>query len=391
MNYIENLLQGQKVEWKTLGEVCELQRGKSITSKDLKDGNIPVIAGGQKPAYFHNEHNREGETIVVAGSGAYAGFVSYWNEPIFVSDAFSIKPNNEELFCKYVFHFLKDKQESLYGMKKGGGVPHVYAKDVAKIKIPLPPLAVQKEIANILDKFNELEKELEKELELRKKQYEYYRNNLLSFNEIGGGNWLKTNNLQWKTLGEVCGFRNGFAFQSKKFQDEGEPILRIGNIQNQSIQLDDLKYFNKKDYKQNLKPFEIKNGDILIAMSGATTGKVGILKSEKTFYLNQRVGKFEPFEGVLHSRYLYHYLLSKTNDLYILAGGGAQPNLSSTMIMEKIKIPLPPLEEQKRIVNILDKFDTLTNSITEGLPKEIELRRKQYEYYREKLLSFNKD
>ncbi|RRD59930.1 restriction endonuclease subunit S [Tannerella forsythia] len=186
MKYIENLLKGQKVEWKTLGEVCELQRGKSITSKDLKDGNIPVIAGGQKPAYFHNQHNRKDETIVVAGSGAYAGFVTYWNEPIFVSDAFSIKPNNEDLFCKYVFHFLKDKQDYLYGMKKGGGVPHVYAKDVARILIPIPPLKVQQEIANILDKFTTLEAELEAELEARKKQYEYYRDSLLSFNKMGG-------------------------------------------------------------------------------------------------------------------------------------------------------------------------------------------------------------
>lgn len=187
MNYIQKLLNGEKVEWKTLGEVADLQRGTSITAKNLSEGEIPVIAGGQKPAYFHSEFNRNGETIVVAGSGAYAGFTSYWNEPIFVSDAFSIKPKNEdELLCKYIFYFLKNKQNDLYRMKKGGGVPHVYARDVSKIKIPIPPLPVQQKIAEILDNFCELEKELEKELLLRKKQYEYYRDNLLSFNEIGG-------------------------------------------------------------------------------------------------------------------------------------------------------------------------------------------------------------
>ncbi len=192
MKYIDKLLQGEKVEWKTLGEVCDLQRGTSITAKNLIEGGIPVIAGGQKPAYFHSEFNREGKSIVIAGSGAYAGFVSYWEIPIFVSDAFSVKPQNEdELLCKYVFYFLKSKKDDLYGMKKGGGVPHVYARDVTKIPIPIPPLPVQQEIVKILDRFTELEVELEAklkaELEARRKQYEYYRNNLLSFNDIVGG------------------------------------------------------------------------------------------------------------------------------------------------------------------------------------------------------------
>ncbi|EKB55407.1 restriction endonuclease subunit S [Bergeyella zoohelcum] len=385
MNRIENLLQGQKVEWRTLGEVAELKRGRVISKTYLTE-NI-----GDFPVYSSQTMNNgeigkidtfdfEGDYLTWTTDGAYAGTIFKRKGKFSITNVCGlIDVNKDVLNLDFLFHWLSITTKKY--VYSGMGNPKLMSNQIAKIPIPLPPLAVQKEIANILDTFTKLEAELEAELDCRKRQYHHYRDTLLTFG----------NEVEWKTLGEVCGFRNGFAFQSKKFQDEGEPILRIGNIQNQSIQLDDLKYFNKKDYKQNLKPFEIKNGDILIAMSGATTGKVGILKSEKTFYLNQRVGKFEPFEGVLHSRYLYHYLLSKTNDLYILAGGGAQPNLSSTMIMEKIKIPLPSLEEQRRIVNILDKFDTLTNSITEGLPKEIELRRKQYEYYREKLLSFNKD
>ena len=130
-------------------------------------------------------------------------------------------------------------------------------------------------------------------------------------------------------------------------------------------------------------------------MSGATTGKIGCFNSNITAYLNQRVGKFIPKSNALNNRYLYHFLLSKTDAIYVLAGGGAQPNLSSKALMEKILIPIPyandstkSTAEQKRIANILDKLDTLTNSITEGLPREIELRQKQYEYYRGLLLSF---
>lgn len=177
MNYLDKLLAGAKVEWKTLGEVTELKRGKTITAKTKNAGNIPVISGGQIPAYYNAEHNRDGETITVAGSGAYAGFVMYWNEPIFVSDAFSVKPYTAILNTRYVFHFLLNNQAWIYHLQKGSGVPHVYPKDLANLPIPIPPLHVQADIVRILDTFTELATELA----LRKQQYEYYREQLLSF------------------------------------------------------------------------------------------------------------------------------------------------------------------------------------------------------------------
>jgi len=189
----------------------------------------------------------------------------------------------------------------------------------------------------------------------------------------------------------VADFQNGFAFKSRLFRDNGEVIVRITNIDGKGVDLSDVKYFSISDYNTNMSPYKINKGDILIAMSGATTGKIGFYNYEYTSYLNQRVGKFIPKANILNNRYLYHYLLSKVEEIYIIAGGGAQPNLSSNKLMEKIQIPIPPIEEQERIAGILDKFDTLVNSISEGLPREIELRRKQYEYYREKLLSFPKN
>ena len=187
-SFLQNLLQGQAVEWRALGEVCELKRGQTITAKTKKDGNIPVISGGQQPAYYNAEFNREGETITVAGSGAYAGHLLFWNEPIYVSDAFSVKPDLNILNTKYVFHFLLNNQNWIYNLKKGSGVPHVYPKDLAKLQIPIPPLSVQSQIVQILDAFTELNSQLTTELSMRQKQYQYYRDLLLTFDEkISGG------------------------------------------------------------------------------------------------------------------------------------------------------------------------------------------------------------
>lgn len=168
------------------------------------------------------------------------------------------------------------------------------------------------------------------------------------------------------------------------------PIIRIGNITaSNHINMDDSKCFNPEDYAGiNFQSYLTQAGDILVAMSGATTGKIGYYTGEEVSYINQRVSKLSPKSDILNNRFLYHYLLGKSDYLYHLAGGGAQPNLSAKDLRTRLLIPLPPLAEQERIARILDKFDTLTTSLTEGLPQEIELRRKQYEYYREQLLSF---
>ncbi len=174
-----------EVEWKVLGDVVDFKRGKTITAKTKINGDIPVISGGRKPAYYNAKYNRENKTITVAGSGAYAGHIMYWDEKIFVSDAFSIKPHLNILDTKYLYYFLLDKQNWIYSLKKGSGVPHVYFKDLAVLKIPIPPLHVQEEVVNILDKFDtittSIQSGLPKEIEQRKKQYEYYRNLLLTF------------------------------------------------------------------------------------------------------------------------------------------------------------------------------------------------------------------
>lgn len=156
-----------------------------------------------------------------------------------------------------------------------------------------------------------------------------------------------------KKLGDVCDFQNGFAFQSKTYKESGLPILRITNIQNDEIDTKELVFFDTKDYKVNLDRFKVYQGDLLIAMSGATTGKLGINNSETVFYLNQRVGKFIPKKH-LNKAFLYYFLTTKVEESLRIAAGAAQPNLSTEQI-NNFEIPLPPLPEQQRIVSILDE------------------------------------
>ena len=177
MNEIEKILKkigSNKVDWVKLGDVCTFTRGKPLSSSDTIPGNVPVVSGGQKPSFYHNRPNRVRNTITVAGSGASAGFVSYWEIPIWVADAFTVDPY-EKLTLKYVYYFLKNNQEKIYRLQKGAGVPHVHGNDIAGIKIPVPKVPIQNWIVLILDSFTTLIDKMKHEVELRKKQMEYYR------------------------------------------------------------------------------------------------------------------------------------------------------------------------------------------------------------------------
>lgn len=188
-----------------------------------------------------------------------------------------------------------------------------------------------------------------------------------------------------KKLGEVCDFQNGFAFQSKSYKESGLPILRITNIQNDEIDTKELVYFDTKDYKVNLDRFKVYQGDLLIAMSGATTGKLGINKSETVFYLNQRVGKFIP-KKYLNKAFLYYFLTTKVEESLRIAAGAAQPNLSTEQI-NNFEIPLPPLPEQQRIVSILDEAFAAIAKAKANAEQNLKNTKELFESYLEDLFS----
>lgn len=355
MNILEEF-QNCPIEWKELGEVALLKRGKTITSKTATEGPYPVISGGQKPAYFHGEFNREGETITVAGSGAYAGFVMYWDEPIFVSDAFSIEPLKGALIPKFLYHYLLEKQEILFSLKKGSGVPHVYPKDVSKILIPIPPLEIQEKIVQTLDKMTEYVTELTSELTSRKKQYSYYRDNLLSFED-------EVYQVEWRVLKDVATLKNG---KDWKALSSGEiPVYGSGGEMGEFV----------SDYSYD-KP------TVLIPRKGSISN---LFYLEKAFWNVDTIYYTEIDDKQIIPKYFYYFLT--TVKLEEMATNPTRPSLTQA-ILDKIRIPVPSLEIQSRIVQVLDNFDTVCNDLNIGLPKEIELRQKQYEYFREKLLTF---
>ena len=172
-----------------LGEVVSINKGTYITKREVSPGKIPVVLGGTEPAYWHAEANHLGEGIVVSRSGANAGFVSYWNEPIFVSDGF-VLDSKPGISLRYIYHALKNKQDKLHAMKRGSGVPHIQRKALSEFVISIPPLEEQRRIVSILDKFdalvNDFSSGIPAEIEARRKQYEYYRDKLLTFKEKPG-------------------------------------------------------------------------------------------------------------------------------------------------------------------------------------------------------------
>lgn len=178
----------REVEWKKIGEVGEIRRGVAFTRKQSVLGKYPVIANAPIPISYHNEANRSGECIVVARSGANAGLISYWNEKLFLTDAFSIHPNKALLKTKFIYYYLKNLQREIHLMKEGSGVPHVRASDFEIYNVPIPTIKEQERIVKILDQFdalvNDISIGLPAEIKARRQQYEYYRSKLLTFKNV---------------------------------------------------------------------------------------------------------------------------------------------------------------------------------------------------------------
>ena len=374
------------VEYRNLHDVAHFDRGRVITAKDAVDGGVPVIAGGQKPAYYHNVSNRPAGTITVAGSGAYAGYVAKWETPIWLSDAFSVAPNDElELSSAFLYQLLKSNQNWIYAKKKGGGVPHVHGADLSRLQVPVPPIEIQREIAHILDAFTELADSLSEELVCRKQQYEYYRDRLLSKENL---ETLDGKPVETVRLDEVFDMKNGYTPSKKKadYWENGEvnwfrmkDIRANGNFLNDSIQ---------KVSIDGIKGGKLFEANSLIVATSATIGEhalvtVPFMCNQRFTCLTRKPAYRNSLDMKFASHYaskLYEYCLGNTNQ-----GGFASVSMPA---FKSFPIPVPSLETQQKVVDILDRFDGLTTSLTDGLPAEIEARRTQYEYYRDRLLDF---
>jgi type I restriction enzyme S subunit len=353
------------VVFEELGTVAELRRGTSITKGATIQGSVPVVAGGRTPAYFHSESNRSGETIVVAGSGAYAGFVSFWTIPIYVSDAFTVAPHSDAMLPRYCFHLLKSHEQSLHRMKTGGGVPHLYPRDLTSLRVPLPPLEVQSEIVKVLDKFADLEAGLEAELEAelvaRQRQYSHYRDTLLAFERES----------HWATLDDLA----------ENLDSRRRPVTKSDRVPG------DFPYYGASGIVDYVSEYIFEGDHLLVSEDGANllarTTPIAFSISGKAWVNNHaHVLRFATY---VEQRFVEIYLNSIDLSPYI--SGGPQPKLNQANL-NRIPIPVPPLVEQQRIVTILDKLDALVKDLSIGLPAELNARREQYEHYRDRLVTF---
>ena len=378
-NFLEKLLDNQPVEWKKLGEVCDIKTGKGVTKKDaVEDGVYPIISGGKTPMDYIDKYNRDANTVTVSRVGANAGYVNYLGEKFYLNDkCFSVIPRIDYIHSKFLYYILKVREQQITAMQSLGGVPTINTSKVGSIEIPLPPLSVQSRIVEILDKFTSLEAELEAELELRKKQYAYYREQLLNFSYAPPSEF----NVVYRKLGEVAQYSKGRIdastlsaknyvgvdnllqdCQGKKLSEHVPTEGRCTSYSPKDILIGNIRPYLKKIWFAD--------------NAGGTNGDVLVIQTTDECVLPE---------------YLYQVLSDDAFFTYDMqhAKGAKMPRGNKDKILD-YKIPLPPLSEQERIVEILDKFDTLTNSISEGLPLEIQLRRQQYEYYREQLLDFRR-
>lgn len=402
------------VEFKPLGEVCEIKTGKGITKNDATGGgNYPIISGGQTPMGYYHEYNRGPKTVTISRVGAYAGFVSFIEEPFYLNDkCFSIIPINDFqtlINSRFLFHHLKNKEETIKNLQSEGGVPTINTKKVGSIMIPVPPIEVQEEIVRILDSFSDYAAELQAELQARKQQYEYYRNLLLTFNPSAYGcgtddeqkdgvtTWGGHNyKIQWKKLHELGSFYSGLSGKTKSdFSDGNETFISYMNVfSNISINVD---VEDTVKISPNEKQNTIEYGDAIFTGSSETPDECGMssvltTRTNKKLYLNSfcfgyRLNSIDTF----NPNFLKHLLRSKPirNQIAKTANGVTRFNVSKKRFAN-IVIPIPPLELQEKIVAILDRFETLVNDLTNGLPAEIAAVKDQYEYYRNKLLTFKK-
>ena len=378
------------VEYKELKDICIISRGKVISKDYIRDnpGDFPVYS-----SQTENEGNLgnistydyDGEYLTWTTDGANAGTVFYRNTKFNVTNVCGLlKVKVEEMISKFLYYFLVIKAPEY--VNRGMGNPKLMSNVMEKIKVPVPPLEVQEEIVRILDDYTksveELKEKINKELIARKKQYSWYRDYLLKFEN-------KVEIVKLKDIATEMYRGNGI--KREEVRETGIPCVRYGEIYTEyGISFEKTKSYTDENLITNKKYIEY--GDILFAITGESVEEIG----KSTAY----IGKEKCLVGgdilvMKHKQdpvYL-SYVLSTENSQKQKSKGKIKSKVVHTNATDigEIEIPLPPLEVQKRIVEVLDNFEKICNDLNIGLPAEIEARQKQYEFYRNFLLTFNNE
>lgn len=396
LGFIEKLLDGESICWVPLGEVTQYEQPTKylVKSKNYDDEwETPVLTAGKS---FILGFTNETQGIYPASQNPVVIFDDFTTANKWVDFDFKVKSSAMKLITsrdeakfslKYVYHWLNTLPSGLVE----GDHKRQWISNFSEKQIPIPcpenpekSLQIQAEIVRILDAFTSLTAELTAELTARKKQYNYYRNKLLSFED---------GDVEWKPLGDLGTFTYGYA---AKAQDSGDArFVRITDINTDGKLIpSDVKYV---DISVENEKYLLKKNDLLMARTGATYGKTMIYSEDYPAIYAGFLIKLNLSE-VIDPKYYWHFAQSSLfwEQANKLVSGGGQPQFNANAL-KQVKVPIPyhrdasrSLDAQSRVVYLLDKFDAITSSLTEGLPREIELRQKQYEYYRDLLLSFPK-
>ena len=382
VSFLEKLLDGSAVEWRPMAQIAKIKHGKDW--KGLASGDIPVYGSGGIMGHV-KEYSYDKPTVLIPRKGSITNIfyveTPFWN----VDTIYYTEIDVSKIVAKYLYHFIKTID--LMSLDTGSGRPSLTQAILNDILIPIPcpenpkkSLEIQTEIVRILDAFTELTAELTAELTVRKKQYNYYRDQLLSFEE---------GDAEWKTLGDIGDVKMCKRILKNETRSEGDvPFYKIGTFGKQADAFIPMDVYESYKSRYSFP----RKGDVLISASG-TIGRAVVYDGEPAYFQDSNIVWLDNDESIVTNRYLWHFY--KIAKWFVSEGGTIDRLYNDNIKKTKIPVPYPnnpekSFAEQSRVVAILDKFDTLTNSISEGLPREIELRQKQYEYYRDLLLSFPK-
>ena len=367
------------IGYKELQDILTIKNGSDY--KNLGEGDFPVYGSGGIMTYV-DRFAYDKPSVLIPRKGSidklYYVDTPFWN----VDTIFYTEINTDVAIPKFVFYCLQ--KQHLEELNTAGGVPSLTQKVLNKVKIPVPPLPVQSEIVRILDNFTELTAELTAELAARQSQYEYYASNMFPS--------IKKSDVKWIELGEVATVTKLAGFEFTKYvtySDTGNIIaLRGLNVKNGHLVLDDVKYIDNSNLEM-LSRSKLRIGDMLFTYVG-TVGQVALIQENDKYYLAPNVALVRITDERFLPEYMMYYFLTdkfKQEQIAKLLQASSMQNIPMEKI-RKFKLPLISIEEQRKTIDILNRFDTLCNDISAGLPAEIEARQKQYEYYRDKLLTF---
>ena len=370
------------VEWKKLGEIAEITIGEFVhKNKQNPNGKYPVYNGGIAPTGFYDNYNNTENKIVISARGATAGFVNmvlckYWAG----NSSYSIDVHPILSSWLFVFYYLKSYQSKLISdQQKGGGIPSISKKQVQDILIPIPSLDEQNRIVGILDTFTSSIDNLKQQIAQRRKQYEYYRDQLLDLEGKEG--------VEMKTLKDVFDTRNGYtpSTSNSQFWDDGIiPWFKMEDIRDNGRILNDS---NLHITTSAIKGKGLFKANSIILATSATIGEHALITVEHLS--NQRFTNFYPKEyylNIINMKFVYYYMyrIDEWCKQHINQGGFASVDMGG---LYNLEIPIPSLQEQQRIVSILDTFE----ASIQNLEAQLSQREKQYEYYRNKLLTYDRN